>query len=185
MLRANRNLVTPRYLCYLLSVPAFYEVANTCLAVGSTNPTELSRDAIRTMGVSLPSMAEQRRAVEYLDAASVRLNALVDELSFMAELVVFPWEPSLCQALLKDEPEWVRLKHVADWREGPGIMAIRFRDSASRFSASGTSSATRSTSQDVVTSTRTSRDPMEAAGSSCWRAPSFGECDIRVAGCHS
>ena len=40
VIRANPSLIVSRYLWYLLSTDAFYEMANICLAVGSTNQTE-------------------------------------------------------------------------------------------------------------------------------------------------
>lgn len=79
IVRVDEKLALPRFLWYLLSTAAFNEFSNTCLAVGATNQMELGRDEIRQLGVALPSIAEQRRLVDFLDGEIVRIEGVAAE----------------------------------------------------------------------------------------------------------
>ncbi len=68
VVRVDESLACARFMAYLLGTDAFYEQANSCLAVGATNQTELNREAIRAVHVRLPARGEQERIADYLDA---------------------------------------------------------------------------------------------------------------------
>ena len=88
LLRADERVVVARYLWYLLSTEAFYDTANVCLAVGSTNQMELGRESIRQLGITLPPIGEQRQIVLTLDEETDRIDRLVDEETSLRQLVV-------------------------------------------------------------------------------------------------
>jgi restriction endonuclease S subunit len=79
VVRANPDRVLPRFLWYLLGTQGFYEIANACLAVGSTNQMELGREPIRRLGVAIPEMHEQQEIVEFLDGEVARIGCLIEE----------------------------------------------------------------------------------------------------------
>jgi len=124
LLRANRNVVEPRFLCYLLSTQAFYGLANACLAVGSTNQMELGRDAIRTLGISIPSLQQQRRIVEVLDHELERIDQLIQELAAMLALLGERFAAERGKRF-GSEPGWP-LKHLLARPMAYGVLVPRF-----------------------------------------------------------
>ena len=79
IVRINPELVDPRFLWLQLSTDAFYDLANSTLAVGSTNQTELGRSALGSAPVHLPPLDEQRQIVGFLDAENAHITELVVE----------------------------------------------------------------------------------------------------------
>ncbi|MGC1406483.1 MAG: restriction endonuclease subunit S, partial [Candidatus Dormiibacterota bacterium] len=79
IVRVDEQIALPRFLWYVLSTDAFNDFSNTCLAVGATNQMELGREEIRQLGVALPSIAEQRRLVDYLDGEIAEIEEVAAE----------------------------------------------------------------------------------------------------------
>ena len=88
ILRTRAENVLPRFLWYMLSTDAFYDVANVCLAVGSTNQMELGRESIRQLGMALPSLDEQFKIVTLLDLETARIDRLVSEVGELRLLII-------------------------------------------------------------------------------------------------
>lgn len=87
IVRADTDRVLPQYLAYLLGTEAFNIVANECLAVGSTNQMELGRDSVRTLGVEIPSLEEQRALVALLNGETRRVDETIRELESQIALL--------------------------------------------------------------------------------------------------
>jgi type I restriction enzyme S subunit len=87
IVRVETEHVLPEYLAYLLGTEAFNAVANECLAVGSTNQMELGRDSIRTLGVEIPHLDEQRALVRILDVETRRIDETIRELESQIALL--------------------------------------------------------------------------------------------------
>jgi len=89
VVRANVEGVVPEFLAQLLGTDAFMRFANECMAVGSTNQMELGRETLRTLGLRIPPLEEQRRLVQYLSDETTRIDALMHEQLQSIELL---WE---------------------------------------------------------------------------------------------
>lgn len=87
IVRAAEDYVLTEFLAYLLTTDAFNVVANECLAVGSTNQMELGRDAIRTLGIAIPPLAEQEALVTLLNAETRRIDDTITELESQIALL--------------------------------------------------------------------------------------------------
>ena len=87
VVRVKEERVSPRFLVYLLGTQAFYEQANACLAIGSTNQTELGREALRRIRLALPSAEAQSRVATYLDAETARIDELIAEQGHTRDLL--------------------------------------------------------------------------------------------------
>ncbi|MGH9155196.1 MAG: restriction endonuclease subunit S [Acidimicrobiales bacterium] len=88
VIRVRPDDADPRFVSYILATDAFYQQANVCLAVGATNQTELNREALRRMAVVLPpTLDEQRRIADYLDAETARIDELIAEQGVLQTLV--------------------------------------------------------------------------------------------------
>jgi len=79
IIRVREGVADADFVAYLLGTPAFYEQANACLAVGATNQTELNREPLRRMRISLPPVEDQIRIAAALDVELAALDALVAE----------------------------------------------------------------------------------------------------------
>jgi type I restriction enzyme S subunit len=88
IIRTDQKLLLPDFLAYLLGTNAFSTLANECLAVGSTNQMELGRDAIRTLGVLIPSLSEQRDLVRLLDQRLKHIDEMIAEQETIRSLIL-------------------------------------------------------------------------------------------------
>lgn len=88
IIRTKPDLADERFVAYILGTRAFYGQANACLAVGSTNQTELSREALRRVVLTLPPPALQRRIVEHLDVETGKVDELVAEHERLIDLLL-------------------------------------------------------------------------------------------------
>ena len=87
IIRTKPDLADARFVAYVLGTSAFYDQANTCLAVGATNQTELNREPLRRMAVVMPPLDEQRAIARRLDEETALIDALIDEQQQLAFLV--------------------------------------------------------------------------------------------------
>jgi type I restriction enzyme S subunit len=87
VIRTDDRSLLPKFLAYLLQTDSFMQVANECLAVGSTNQMELGRDSLRTLGFRIPSREAQRQIVKCLDIQTGRVDELIRELQLQTELL--------------------------------------------------------------------------------------------------
>lgn len=62
-----------------------YEMINALMAKGSTNQTELQRDALLRHVLPVPSMVEQREITAYLDEKCTKIDAIVGNLNQQIE----------------------------------------------------------------------------------------------------
>ena len=62
-----------------------YEMINALMAKGSTNQTELQRDALLRHVLPVPSMVEQREITAYLDEKCTKIDAIVENLNQQIE----------------------------------------------------------------------------------------------------
>ncbi|MET9430465.1 restriction endonuclease subunit S [Streptomyces sp. NPDC003036] len=75
--RTRTDELHPRFAYYWLTSQAFQEYVYAALAVGATNQIELNRDRLGDAPVPLPSMEEQRRIADFLDAETARIDRLL------------------------------------------------------------------------------------------------------------
>ncbi|WP_432107491.1 restriction endonuclease subunit S [Streptomyces sp. AA1529] len=76
VLRARRDLVEPRWLDLILRSPWGQSHLESHCFVGSTNQVELSRAELAGTMIPVPSLSEQRRIIEVIDAASAQERAI-------------------------------------------------------------------------------------------------------------
>lgn len=112
VVRTVRETLSPQYLSYLLGTDAFFTQANACLAVGATNQTELNREALRRMWITLPPLEEQRRIADYLDAETVRIDDLIAEQTKQQHLHKERFRSLLVASLIQRQPrpDWTRTR---------------------------------------------------------------------------
>ncbi|TGG90205.1 MAG: restriction endonuclease subunit S [Aphanocapsa feldmannii 277cV] len=132
------------FLYYLLKsrAPALNAMAN------GTTFVELSRDELAAIPVEFPPLDTQRRIARFLDEKTARIDgliekkrALLDRLAEKRQALITravtkgltpntPMKPSGIYWLGEIPAHWdiLPLKHVVRYQEGPGIMAVDFRD---------------------------------------------------------
>lgn len=71
------GLVHPRYSYYWMRSKPFQEHIHAALTVGATNQIELNRDRLSSAPLPLPSIEEQRRVANFLDAETALIDRLV------------------------------------------------------------------------------------------------------------
>lgn len=76
--RADRQFIEPRFLYYWLHSRPFYDYIYSALIVGATNQIELNRERLAAAPVALPSLEEQLRIVDFLDAETARIDLMTD-----------------------------------------------------------------------------------------------------------
>ena len=105
----------------------FLSLAGQLQAAGQGSTfVELSGDALAASKIVAPSLPKQRAVADYLDAETARIDALIAKKRRLVELVEERWSSFLVLSLKADT--WVPLKSFAGFREGPGILAVDFRD---------------------------------------------------------
>ncbi|WP_280471944.1 restriction endonuclease subunit S [Nocardia cyriacigeorgica] len=76
VVRAASDLYS-RFAYYWLKSQPFSEFVYAALTVGATNQIELNRERLRDAPVPVPSLEEQRRIADFLDAETSRIDRLV------------------------------------------------------------------------------------------------------------
>jgi type I restriction enzyme S subunit len=99
VVRVDPTKMDPRFLWYQLSTDEFYEQANVCLGVGSTNQTELGRGPLSRAAVVVPSLAEQARIVGFLDKETTHIDELVAEQRRLLRLLDEHWDALLDETI--------------------------------------------------------------------------------------
>jgi type I restriction enzyme S subunit len=136
IIRVRKAVTDARFLAYVLGTDVFYEQANSCLAVGATNQTELNREALRRMTLRLPPVASQRAIADALDAETMPIDALVAEqirvrrvveerLDALRERLFDPWPTRRLKEVLLTSPTYGVL--VPDFVEN-GVPFLRVGD---------------------------------------------------------
>lgn len=110
IVRTDEAQLLPSFLAYVLGTDAFYEIANDCLAVGSTNQMELGREPIRTLGLRLPSLTEQDQIVSALDLETSHIDELITEQDHQGDLLRERFVAEISMRTAEGRP-W-RLKHL-------------------------------------------------------------------------
>lgn len=76
VVRVEQGELNPRFAFYWLSSIPFQGYLHSALAVGATNQIELSREGLSEAPVPLPSLGEQRRIADFLDAETAGIDSL-------------------------------------------------------------------------------------------------------------
>lgn len=74
--RTKCDELNPRFAYYWLKSQPFQEYVYAALVVGATNQIELNRDRLGDAPVPVPSLQEQRRIADFLDAETARMFTL-------------------------------------------------------------------------------------------------------------
>jgi len=120
--------VEPRFLHHLLRSSCYLQELTRISKWMPPTQFDISWDTLRLLPTLLPSPGLQRAIADYLDAETARIDALVAKKRRVISLLDERWRSQLIVALFKSEAHWVPLKSVAGYREGPGILAVHFRD---------------------------------------------------------
>ncbi len=78
VVRFNPHRVHPRFGYYYLKSSSFQRFMFETLVTGSTNQIELSREGMRATSMPVPALEEQRRIADFLDAETLRIDALAE-----------------------------------------------------------------------------------------------------------
>jgi type I restriction enzyme, S subunit len=115
----------PRFLAYLAASHGFQAMVKSDAVTSTIQNFNAERYA--NIPVSVPSLDEQRRIADFLDAETVRIDALSKTYEATKSNLD---ERMQCfiDMLIDEAGELVPLKYFVRFREGPGIMAIDFRD---------------------------------------------------------
>lgn len=89
IIRVDETQALPEFMNYLFGTDTFSDFANECLAVGSTNQMELGRESLRSLGIRLPDVSEQRRIVSFLQDSVRRIDEMIFEQEHLVKLL---WE---------------------------------------------------------------------------------------------
>ncbi|WP_347305980.1 restriction endonuclease subunit S [Corynebacterium sp. SA-MJD20WY100] len=84
LVRPNGSSLLGAFLAYFLRAQEQWLVRE---ARGSTNQIELGKDTLLTMPVPLPPLDEQRRIAERLDAATARIDTMIDKCNELRDLL--------------------------------------------------------------------------------------------------
>ncbi|GAB3714334.1 restriction endonuclease subunit S [Nocardiopsis nanhaiensis] len=87
IVRARENELLERYAYYVLSSSQFYDFMYSSMVVGSTNQIELSRERLGSTVIPLPSLGEQRRIADFLDAQVGHIDSLVSSKERASNLI--------------------------------------------------------------------------------------------------
>lgn len=79
--RADLRFTDPRYMYYWLSSTPFHDYAYSALIVGATNQIELNRERLAGAPMALPTLDEQRRIADFLDAKTDWIDRLANGMS--------------------------------------------------------------------------------------------------------
>jgi type I restriction enzyme, S subunit len=124
--RADPQVVDSRYLYYWLTSRAFYGYIYSALIVGATNQIELNREKLADAAIGMPTIGEQRRIAEFLDAETLIVDSLVQQRTRQRELL-----DELKQGATDDAVErlngwpWPRLGYLARVQTGVTVDGSR------------------------------------------------------------
>jgi type I restriction enzyme, S subunit len=123
--RTRQSALDSRFAEYVLqsaSTRAYFEM----YAVGSTMGN-LNTSIVLGLPIPLPPLDEQRRIADFLDAETARIDALA-ELYTATRSKTSQRAQCLIDMHIYNAGQPVPLKYFVKFREGPGIMAVDFRD---------------------------------------------------------
>ncbi|MFG3475729.1 restriction endonuclease subunit S [Streptomyces sp. NPDC047980] len=115
------NSGEPRFWLYALSTIDLSEIA-----AGGALPY-VNEGQIRDLRIPFPSVEQQRRIADFLDAETARIDKLIQLYSRMSGLADERSQRVLDEAI-EAETNLVPLRYAVRFREGPGIMAVDFKD---------------------------------------------------------
>lgn len=100
-------------------------------AIATSDGVKMPRtswDKLRFLDVHPPTMADQERMAEFLDAKVSRIDRLLQLNDERVRVAAERIEVATAAAFRDPPWPWVPLKSVASYREGPGILATDIRD---------------------------------------------------------
>lgn len=121
-----RSRIDPRFLMWWAR-HAYGSGLFASIATGA-NIYHLGAERVRLLPAWIPSAAHQRTIAEYLDAATARVDVLIDAVTSRSSLVLERLEAMT--AHIVGDPRWPRVpfKSVVGFREGPGVLSQDIRD---------------------------------------------------------
>lgn len=130
IVRANKDVLHPRFAYYCLKSSFLQHQMMSTMVVGSTNQIELSPERLASTAIPVPSIDEQRRIADFLDAEAARVDKLLS-LRNAQQRTVSEWKASRVHALFSetDGLRLTKLKHLL--RQSPcyGVLVPEFVDS--------------------------------------------------------
>jgi type I restriction enzyme S subunit len=124
--RPDPSKLLPEYLALVTQssyARAYFESTGT----KTTNLASTSSSKIRDFRIPLVDLDEQRRIADFLDAETAQIDALVGTYENI-KIILRERVQRLIDMHIDEAGEPIPLKYFVRFREGPGIMAIDFRD---------------------------------------------------------
>jgi type I restriction enzyme, S subunit len=124
--RPDQRRLLPEYLT-LVTQTAYARAYFESTGTKTTNLASTSSSKIRDFKIPLPALDEQQRIVDFLDGETARIDALAT--SYEAyKATIAERAQRVTNTLIDEAGDPVPLKYFVQFREGPGIMAVDFRD---------------------------------------------------------
>jgi len=120
-----RDGADPRWLAYVCRSKPLVE-----WSVATSDGAKMPRTTWEKMGdfrVDVPPLSAQRATADFLDAETARIDVLIARKHRMIDLLNEHFTNHV-SATLEAITRRVPLRHFARWREGPGILAVDFRE---------------------------------------------------------
>ena len=124
--RPDPSKLLPEYLSLITQTSyarAYFESTGT----KTTNLASTSSSKIRDFRIPLASLDEQRRIADFLSAETDRIDALAKTYEAY-KAAIAERARRVTDTLIDEAGDPVPLKYFVQFREGPGIMAVDFRD---------------------------------------------------------
>ena len=122
--RTDTGIMHSRFAYYWMRSKLFQEYIYAAMVVGATNQIELNRDRLADAPIPVPSMAEQRRIADFLDAETTRMDVLTRALRKFDQDILERERSLLGEALnagvsttgsdLPDRWRWTPLMHLTN-----------------------------------------------------------------------
>jgi type I restriction enzyme, S subunit len=125
-IRPDRSRLLPEYLALITQTSyarAYFESTGT----RTTNLASTSSSKIRDFRIPFVNLDEQRRIIDFLGTETSRIDALTQTYEG-AKSTIGERVQCLLDLLVDGAGNLVPLKYFVRFREGPGIMAVDFRD---------------------------------------------------------
>lgn len=114
LLRVDESVIDPRYLNWQLATPKPQAYLNACMTGMAEAQMNFANEDLLGMEIDLPSLDEQRRIADLLDAETARIDRLIELRTSQLESVGARMQSHLSKVAetLKDRHGTVKVRHV-------------------------------------------------------------------------
>lgn len=134
IVRTDTDVAHPRFAYYWLHSQPFQDYIYSALIVGATNQIELNRERLSGAPFPLPSLAEQRRIADFLDAETARIDRLMGTRAAQVGLLEEREKIATQEAFGScKSARRVRLKYLLSCKPRYGVLVPSFTDDGVPF----------------------------------------------------